>query len=63
VNGNREDDQEIAGLQAALGARSVMKSWAEGLELIELVYAAGFRDAEIIDSPLGRLVVLRKPGS
>ena len=24
---------------------------------------AGFRDAQIIDSPVGRLVVLRKPGS
>jgi SAM-dependent methyltransferase len=39
VNGNREDAEGLERLQAALAARSTMKSWAEGAELIELVQA------------------------
>jgi SAM-dependent methyltransferase len=35
-----ESGQGLEGLQAALLARSMVKSWAEGLELIELVRAA-----------------------
>jgi SAM-dependent methyltransferase len=35
-----ESGQGLEGLQAALAARSMVKSWAEGLELVELVHAA-----------------------
>ncbi|MFD2420786.1 methyltransferase domain-containing protein [Amycolatopsis pigmentata] len=40
MSGNGESGQGLEKLQAALAARSMVKSWAEGLELIELVQAA-----------------------
>nr|WTC14144.1 class I SAM-dependent methyltransferase [Streptomyces anthocyanicus] len=39
MNVDREHDQRVESMQAAMAARSVMKGWAEGLELIELVRA------------------------
>lgn len=39
VNDDSEHDQGIEGFQAAFAARSRMKSWAEGLEIIELLRA------------------------
>lgn len=35
-----EPDQGLAGIQAAMTARSMMRTWSEGLEVIELVRAA-----------------------
>ncbi|GLY92499.1 SAM-dependent methyltransferase [Actinoallomurus iriomotensis] len=40
MNENIEQSEGLERLQAALAARSVMRSWAEGAELIELVQAA-----------------------
>lgn len=40
MNGNNEHVESLERLQDALAARSMLRSWAEGAELIELVQAA-----------------------
>ena len=39
MSGNGEYNQSLEGIKAAMAARSVMKDWTEGTELIEVVWS------------------------